>query len=129
MKKRVVKKEKTEKKSKNKINRWIYWSPRVLTILFILFISIFALDVFGNGYSFLQTIIALFIHLLPSIVLLIFLIFAWKFEWIGAMGFFIFSIWFSLVMKGEVIAYFIIGIPAIAIGILWWLSWSKKIKL
>ena len=35
----------------NKWKRVLYWTPRVLGILFALFISIFALDVFGEGYS------------------------------------------------------------------------------
>ena len=30
----------------------LFWIPRIAGILFILFISIFALDIFGQGYSF-----------------------------------------------------------------------------
>ena len=32
-----------------KPKRVLYWIPRALTILFALFISVFALDVFGEG--------------------------------------------------------------------------------
>ena len=33
------------------IRQFLFWSPRVLTILFALFLSLFALDVFEEGYG------------------------------------------------------------------------------
>jgi hypothetical protein len=44
----------------------------------------FALDVFGEGYGFWKTLIALTMHLLPSFVLIFALILAWRWEWVGA---------------------------------------------
>jgi hypothetical protein len=41
------------------VEKVLFWSPRVLGILIAIFISLFALDVFGEGYSFWETIIAL----------------------------------------------------------------------
>jgi hypothetical protein len=32
--------------------RMLFWTPRLLSILFAIFISLFALDVFGEGYGF-----------------------------------------------------------------------------
>ncbi len=55
----------------------LFWSPRVICILAILFISIFAADAFESGLS------AVLIHLIPSFVLITFLIIAWKWEFIG----------------------------------------------
>ena len=66
---------------------WLFWTPRILTILFILFISLFALDVFGNGYGFWETVLALFMHLIPSFVLIVVLIIAWRYDLVGAIGF------------------------------------------
>ena len=64
--------------------RILFWLPRALSILFIAFLSLFALDVFGEQLGFWQTVLALAMHLIPSFVLIIALILAWRWEWIGA---------------------------------------------
>jgi hypothetical protein len=64
--------------------RILYWAPRALSILFIAFLSLFALDVFGQQLGFWQTVLALTMHLIPSFVLIAALILAWRWEWIGA---------------------------------------------
>ena len=64
--------------------RILFWAPRVLSILFIAFLSLFALDVFGEQLGFWRTLLALAMHLIPSFVLIIALILAWRWEWIGA---------------------------------------------
>jgi len=64
--------------------RALFWTPRILSIAYIVFLSLFALDVFSEGYGFWQTSLALVIHLIPALVLLVVLILAWRWEWIGA---------------------------------------------
>jgi len=117
----------------NKHNQVFHWLPRIVCILAILFISIFAADAFEQGLS------AILIHLIPSFVLLTFLIVAWKWEFIGGiifiligLGFspFIFiknyqmnhSIWMSL---GIVLA---ITFPFLVVGILFIVSHLFKRK-
>jgi hypothetical protein len=65
------------------VERILFWSPRVLGILIVIFTSLFALDVFGEGYSFWETIGALAMHLIPTLVILIVLGIAWRWEWTG----------------------------------------------
>lgn len=65
----------------------LFWAPRVLSIAFIAFLSLFALDVFGEGYGFWKTLLALKLHLIPSLVLIAVLVLAWRWEWIGAVLF------------------------------------------
>ena len=65
----------------------LYWSPRVLAILAILFVSLFALDAFQPGEPIAQQLIHFFIHLIPSLVLLAVLVLAWKQELIGGIIF------------------------------------------
>ena len=62
----------------------LFWLPRALSILFIAFLSLFALDVFGEQLGFWQTVLALTMQLIPSFVLIVALILAWRWEWIGA---------------------------------------------
>lgn len=64
--------------------RALYWTPRALTVVFIAFLSLFSLDVFGEHLGFWQTILALTVHLIPVFVLIAALILAWRWEWIGA---------------------------------------------
>ena len=114
-----------------------YWLPRVLCILAILFVSIFALDAFSSELSFWRQIGAFIVHLIPSFVLLILLILAWKKELIGGVLFtiiglgltpFIFthnyrmnhSIFLSL---GIILS---ITIPFTVVGILFIISHFKK---
>ncbi len=61
----------------------LHWIPRILVILAILFVSMFALDSFSSERTFWQNALALLIHLIPSFVLTGILIVAWKWEKIG----------------------------------------------
>jgi len=53
-------------------------------MLYIAFLSMFALDVFSEEHGFWRILAALSIHLIPSFVLIVGLILAWRWEWIGA---------------------------------------------
>jgi glucose-6-phosphate-specific signal transduction histidine kinase len=62
----------------------VLWAPRILTIAFALFISLFALDVFEEGKGLWRTLIDLLLHLIPMFVLIATLVLAWRRAWIGA---------------------------------------------
>jgi len=72
---------------KNEISKFVFWTPRILSIIFIAFLALFSLDIFGNGYSFWETVLGLFMHNVPSLILLIILIISWKREMVGAVAF------------------------------------------
>jgi Na+/proline symporter len=105
----------------------ILWTPRVLAILFILFLSLFALDVFGAGYGVGELLIALFMHLIPSLALVVVLILAWRWEWVGALAFLGFAAWYLLTAHGQHwSAYALVaGIPAL-VGLLFLTAWIVK---
>ncbi len=119
--------------------RLFHWSPRILCILAVLFISLFAAGSFAPGLTIWQQLGAFFIHLIPSFILLALLVVAWKWERIGGIIFmvigfglspFIFmlnynrnhSIGMSL---GIILA---ITFPFIAVGILFIISHFMKKK-
>lgn len=62
----------------------LFRAPRILAIVYILFLGLFALDVVGPGYGFVQTPLALLIHLAPNMVLIIILVLAWRRGCVGA---------------------------------------------
>jgi len=64
-----------------------HWLPRIICILAILFVSVFALDAFSPELTIWQQIGGFLMHLIPSFILLAFLIVAWKWEYIGGIIF------------------------------------------
>ena len=70
-----------------KLKQFLYWLPRILCILAILFISIFALDAFQPELTVWQQLQAFMMHLIPSFILLLFLVIAWKWELVGGIIF------------------------------------------
>lgn len=75
--------------------RILFWLPRFICILAILFISMFALDAFEPGLSVWEQIAHFFMHLIPSFILTALLLVAWKRELIGGIGFALIGIGFS----------------------------------
>jgi hypothetical protein len=61
----------------------LYWSPRALCIVYTMFLSMFAMDVFNEGGGFFNIAIALFMHLIPNFLLVALLVFSWRREWIA----------------------------------------------
>ena len=98
----------------------LFWAPRVLCILFATFLSIFALDVFGEGYGFGETIIALLMHLIPTLAIVISLVIAWRWEWVGAILFVAVALFFLVSSGGE---SWIISGPLFLVGVLFLLNW------
>jgi hypothetical protein len=67
--------------------RLLFWLPRGLCVLFALFISMFAMDVFGAGYGFPKILLAVLMHMIPTLLLVAVLVVAWRWEWVGAVLF------------------------------------------
>ena len=111
---------------------FLFWTPRVLGILFILFVSLFALDVFEEGLGFWGTLLALLMHLLPSIAMTIALVLGWRWEWVGTLGYLAFAIWYIVFASGREMPRGVItlmaGIP-ILIGILFLAGWVYREKV
>lgn len=75
-----------------------YWLPRIICILAILLVSLFAADAFSPELNIWQQIGAFMIHLIPSFILLAFLIIAWKWELIGGIIFMVIGLGLSPVI-------------------------------
>jgi len=112
------------------MERVLYWTPRVAGLLFAGFISIFALDVFSEGYSVLETMVALFMHLIPTAVILIALGFAWRWERAGGIIFIligaVFTIFFNT--SEEWLTFLLISAPVLLIGVLFLVNWLIVLK-
>lgn len=109
------------------LKKFLYWSPRIISILFILFLSVFSLDVFSE-YQGWKAIGAFLIHLTIPIVLLLAIVAAWKWDLVGAVVFFGFAIWYvwTVGLDGHWSWYLSISGPAALVGLLYLLSWFQK---
>jgi len=117
----------------------LHWTPRIICILAILFISMFALDAFSPELTVWQQISNFFIHLIPSYILIAILTIAWKREFVGGIIFtilglglspFIFLHNFNMnhsvgMSLGIILA---ITFPFILVGVLFILSYFMKMK-
>lgn len=109
------------------LSKILHWSPRVLSIAFILFLSLFSLDVFEEYRGF-QAFLPFLIHLLPSLVLLLAVILSWKRDLIGAAVFLAFAVAYVLMVgfHRPWSWYAFISGPAALTGILFLLSWIRS---
>lgn len=104
----------------------IYWTPRVLGVVYLLFLAMFSLDIFDGGYGFWGTVVGLFMHNIPVIILAIVLWIAWKREIVGGAGFILSGIFYLVMIRGELPASLIIAGPAFLIGCLFMVGWWKE---
>lgn len=114
-----------------KSNRGVlFWAPRILTILFALFMSVFALDVFAETKGFLQTLTALVLHLMPTFLVVVLLVLAWRWELIGVIAFAALAITYMVVMWGRFpwVTYATISGPLLLISVLFLLSWRQRFR-
>ena len=116
----------------------LYWTPRVLSILFIAFLSLFALDAFGEGLGFWGTVLALTMHLVPSFILLAILILAWRWEWVGAVLYglagLMYVIWVASMSRPVTAAIrvqwaLVIAGPAFCISALFLANWRRHSRI
>jgi len=120
-----------------KHEKMLYWAPRILSILFMGFLTMFSLDVFEPGLSEKDIAIGLLMHNIPSMVMIILLVIAWKREIVGAVAF----IGAGLLYIGLTVfnsfntglTWYIavswsltLGGPALFIGFLFLLNWKKR---
>ena len=115
----------------------IYWAPRILCILAILFISMFAMDAFDPRLTIIQQIEGFIIHLIPTYILIALLIVSWKWELIGGIIFLLIGLGFSPFIfihnyhmnhsiGMSLFIILMINIPFALVGILFIISHYKK---
>ena len=110
----------------------------MLSILFIIFLAIFSLDVFDSDYGFWGTVLGLLIHNIPSFILLGILAISWKYEIVGGIAFILAGISYIVftIVRGisdpwyiSLALSLILAVPAFLIGILFLVGWFKKKKI
>lgn len=104
------------------------WLPRLLGIAFAAFLGVFALDVLGMPLSASEKAVALFMHLVPMMLVLAVLALVWRWEWAGAVLFPALAFVHLIAMWGrlDVTGYIVIEVPLLLIGGLFLMSWLTR---
>lgn len=102
----------------------------LLAICYLLFISIFALDVFSEGYSLIELGVALFMHLVPSLFVLLGVGLGYWRNQVAALYFAALAIGFTLFFQTyrDIITLLIISLPLTIIAGLYFKSISFNAK-
>jgi len=98
------------------LNKKLYWAPRIFGVVFILFISLFTLDVFGNDFGFWKTIAAFLIHLAPVYVLAVILYIAWRWDLAGGIIFLLLAVYYIFTVNSSFLFKMPVAGPLILIG-------------
>lgn len=117
----------------------VHWTPRIICMLAILFISMFALDAFSPEHTIWEQIVGFFMHLIPSFILLAVLLVAWKWELIGGVIFTVIGIALSPIIfqhnyamnqsvSMSLLIILMITFPFIVVGVLFMSSHFMKKK-
>ncbi len=102
----------------------ISWIARTLGIVFPAFVSLLALDVFGAGYGFWESILAFLIHLVPTFLLLIALLVAWRWPKLGALLYTALALLYIVMMRRDLdwMIMLLIPGPLLITGVLFGIS-------
>jgi hypothetical protein len=117
---------------KKKISRFVYWTPRILSIIYIFFLALMSLDVFSPELNFGQIIIGLFMHNIPTLILLAALLISWKYEIVGGIAFILAGAIYLVRLFMNPFEWYMLSwaiqISGVAffIGILFIINWLKK---
>lgn len=102
--------------------------------MFILFLMLFSLDIFDMKLGFWGTVVGLFMHNIPALVLLVILIISWKYEIVGGTIFILAgALYLAALARNQFEWYLLLWAAqfsgvAFLIGILFLVGWFKKKK-
>jgi hypothetical protein len=114
------------------ISKFIYWTPRILAMVFIAFLMLFSLDVISPELSFWQIVGGMLMHNIPAFILLIILIISRKYEIVGGIAFILAGLlYITMLFMNHFERYMLswsltIAGPAFLVGILFLINWKKK---
>jgi hypothetical protein len=121
-----------EKNVKTKTSIFLIWAPRILTVIYILWLMCFSLDVFSEKSGFKAIALALLMHNIPAIVLIAVLAISWKYEIVGGVVFNLFGAVYMIWMirnhhHSRVFSSLLaIVVPSFLIGALFLANWVLK---
>lgn len=116
-----------------KASKFVYWTPRILSIILIIFMALMSLDVISPEVSLAEIIVGLLMHNIPVFILAIILLISWRHEIVGGIAFFLAGAIYIVALLVSGIPWhlaiswsMIIAGPAFIIGYLFLVNWKLK---
>ncbi len=108
-----------------KSKKLIHWAPRIAAILIIFFVSLFSLDVFDMEATPLEMLGGFLMHNIPSFVMIILLVFAWRRPLVGFIAFLLAGIFFLrfVIMGPDLLHFLLFSGPLLLISALFFADW------
>ena len=78
----------------------LYWIPRVMGILAILFMMMFSLDCWGESTEWKKILLCFIMHNIPAFIIILVLVIAWKRELAGGILFCLVAVTGSIFFRG-----------------------------
>jgi len=110
-------------------NQLLFWAPRAPCMLFAVFTSVFALDVFAEPYSIGETILALGIHVIPTAVILTILVISWRSELVAGLTLIAIAGWYGVLARAHWDWCVAISGPALLAGALFLVDWQYRSRI
>mgnify|MGYP001117355185 CR=1 FL=1 len=110
------------------VSRSLFWPPRILGILFSLFLVVFSFDVFRPGLPAREVALAFLVHNIPTALMLLVIALAWRHDLLGAVVFTGLGFLYVVATWGRFpwTVYVAIGGPLFLVGGLFFASWLAK---
>lgn len=104
----------------------LLWSPRILGIVVTLYLGHFALDEFGKGLTFAEALPTFVLHAVPSVLLLMAVALAWRWEWVGGTVFILLAVLYAATTWRRV--DWVLAISGLLLGVGALYLWSKRAR-
>lgn len=104
----------------------VLWAPRIVGLGLALFLSLFALDAFGDPRGVIATIIAILMGLIPALITLTAVAIGWKHEGIAAIIFLVGAVFYAVNALEHPDWILIITGPLVLEAALFYLSWRQS---
>jgi hypothetical protein len=101
----------------------LFFIPRFLTLMFAIFLSMFALDVFQAGLGLWATMRGLLLHLIPTAVVLLLLALAWRHGWVGALAYAALGVFIIVTKSSNVGSLLGVAAPLFLISVMFLIDW------
>lgn len=100
------------------IQQFFQWTPRILGILLVAFITLFAFDAFSNGEPASQNISDFLTHLIPAAIALVMVLTGWFYPLVGGFLFITLALSYSYISLDHPNWILTIGLPLFVLGAL-----------
>jgi uncharacterized membrane protein YidH (DUF202 family) len=110
-----------------RLARIIRWAPRLAAILIIFFVGLFSLDVFEAEAAPLELLGGFLIHNIPSIAMLVLLVFAWKRPAVGFVAFLAAAVLFAIFFVRDIYSLpnlLLFVLPILLVSFLFYADWQ-----